>query len=78
MHFFVDNISIFLIALDCHSNSWCFDNCVSVQTELEDLYFNLLTGISKFTFGDENGLPISRNKLLLEREINIHLTVLIH
>lgn len=78
LFFFIDNITILLIAVDCHSNSWCSNNYISVQTELEDLYFKLFTGISKLTFGHENALPISRNKLLLEREINIRLTVLIH
>lgn len=36
---------------------------VSVQTELENLYF-IFTDILKLTFGDKNALPITRNKLL--------------
>lgn len=42
---------------------WCSNSHVSIQTELQNLYF-IFTGILKLTFGDENALPIFRNKLL--------------
>lgn len=56
----------------------CSNHHVSGQTKFEDLHFKLFTGISKLTFEYETALPISRNKLLLEGEINICLAVLSH